>query len=170
MSGSHCPGPASVLVWPGWTKFIPAAKLPSAWNAFLLLAWTITSHSSTVLASPPPGSRPQQPLSPGWVKYPVLFLHCIRHNGNSLRWLPVQSVHSPFYILNSKMSASVHCCISSIQADAQRDLLCERWQIKKGDFPGDPVVKTPRLPMQKAWVQPLVGELGSLILHSMGKK
>ena len=37
-----------------------------------------------------------------------------------------------------------------------------------GDFPDDPVVKI--LPVQGAWVQSLVGELRSHMLHGVAKK
>ena len=39
----------------------------------------------------------------------------------------------------------------------------------QGNFPGGPVVKTV-LPMQGAWVQSLVRELRSHMLHSTAKK
>ena len=38
-----------------------------------------------------------------------------------------------------------------------------------GDFPGSPVVKDSWLPLQAAWVQPLVGELRSHMLHGAAK-
>ena len=42
--------------------------------------------------------------------------------------------------------------------------------MEAGDVPGSPVVKTPALPLQEAWVQPLIGELRSCGPCSMAKK
>ena len=42
--------------------------------------------------------------------------------------------------------------------------------MEAGDFPGSPMVKTPALPLQEAWVQSLMGELRSCGPCSMAKK
>ena len=42
--------------------------------------------------------------------------------------------------------------------------------MEAADFPDSPVVKTPALPLQEAWVQSLIGELRSHMPCSMAKK